>query len=653
MGAPRVPAELPGHPDEVMRPERLAMLPPSRLSASRALVHQMIAQRWQVELRRMDIDGRARGEAVYRVTAGGEVFEFVVFSAEPAPGRRSGRIISEHWDMTGVLVQGRATAGLIDSARREMPRLYRGRAAPGTLLWCRSNRSERAFAHTVRRLAAGRQPDLARLAGIGYLMRNAALEGNGAFGTRSYLSLGAGHPLAAPYQAEMLAAYLIREFAADLAEHLASQLAGEAGRAAVLAPELRRYLGLGNGSGLGLVFFVNNHPLLMDRWLSDRAAALDAAARLPAGPGAPCLGRLGELIGRAIDYHAQDRLSYTAFPAPVSIAAGLRTAVGRLDALAATPAGLAGAGPEPGHPAGRVPGGGGGGEPGLGLGPEPGRGPGRGLDRGLGREADTAPCLGEVLSALAGGIGQPATEVLRALAIELVPGLADRLAAEPGREEVLARDPGMPLSRLRDIVASEYAWALRTDLDAPGARAYTWYRSRLAEEPRRGRRDEVPDGRDWALDLPGDLQLLMADTGPGLGDYSTGDYSTGEYGAGKYGPDGYGAGAGAVGEFLAAHPEHRAAVQRVQGLAGLRYHSPHMNMADEGFLPVQITRLVNAAFHGLDKTVNYRDRAVLGVLFQGAPSRGELAGWHGDWFWPPEPQPQPERQPQPEPGGPR
>lgn len=557
-------AGLLGHPDEVMRPARLAMLPPTRLSASRSLVNTMIAQRWAVELRRLDIDDRARGEAVYRVTAGGHVLEFVVFSADPAPGRRSGRIIATDWDMTGMLVEGRATAAQIESARREMPKLYRGRADRGTLLWCRSNRSERSFGHTVRRLAAGRQPDVGTLAGVGYLMRNVALEGNGAFGTRSYLSLGEGHPLRAPYHAEMLAAYLIREFSVDLAQHLARYASGQA---AVLAPGPRRYLGLGNGSALGLVMYVNNHPMLVDRWLSLRDAALTAACDLTADPDGRFLGRLDGLLGRAIVYHAQDRLTYTGFTRPTVIAGELRLARRRLAAV---------------------------------------------VGRAAAGGATTR--LGDVLGALTRGIDQAAVEVIRSLAIELVPAEADRLAAQARCEEVLPRAPDMPLAQLRAIVAREYAWALRTDLDAHGARAYAWYRSRLAEEPRRGLRQEVTGGHDWALDLPGDLQRLMADTAmPGAGP--------------------------TVGEFLAFHPHHRATVQRVQGLRGRHYHSPHMNMADEGFAPMQITRLVNAAFQGLDKTVNYRDRAVLGVLFQGAPSRDELPGWQGDWCWPAEPPP--------------
>jgi hypothetical protein len=551
-----------GDPNDIMAPDRLAMLPPTRLSASRALVNKMIRERWNVGLRRINLDDKANGEAVYRVTAGGRSFEFVVFSAEPAPGRRSGRIIASGWDMTGALIEGTASAADVAAARRELLKVYAGRAGPGTLIWCRSNRSARGFDHTVRTLAAGRQPDVRTLAPVGYLMRIAALEGNGRFGTRPYCSLEDDHPLRAPYHAQMLAAYLIREFSFDLVHHLASSASS---RAATIAPALRRYLGVGNASGLGLVFFVNNHPMLISHWLSLRGSALQHALATEIRPGSAEISRLAELIDRAVTYHSQDRSAPTAFAAPADIAAGLRLARDQLARCAGRPAGS-----------------------------PPSR-------------------LGDVIEALCRGIGPGAAEVLRSLAIELVPAQADKIAAAGSCAEILQRAPDMLLGELREIINSEYGWALATDLTASGARANIWYRSRDAEEPRRGPRREVAGGYDWTLDVPGDLQRIMRESAGARHDLT-------------------------VGEFCASHPHDRAAIARVQGLHGLPYHSPHVNMAADDFVPAQVIRLVNAAFHGLDRTVNYLDRAVLGLVFQGAPTRGDLdAGWAGDWFWPPEP----------------
>jgi hypothetical protein len=94
-----------------------------------------------------------------------------------------------------------------------------------------------------------------------------------------------------------------------------------------------------------------------------------------------------------------------------------------------------------------------------------------------------------------------------------------------------------------------------------------------------------------------------------------------------------------VARFLLERPELRFIVSRVQTLSGLEYHSPHMNMMGEDLVPSDITRLVNICFHGLDKTRDYMNRALRGVMYQGAPTPHEIAaGADPDWFWPREPQ---------------
>jgi hypothetical protein len=60
--------------------------------------------------------------------------------------------------MTGALVEGVADEVVVETTRRELPKLYAGRSTPGTLVWCRCNRSMRVFDATVDALAEGRQP---------------------------------------------------------------------------------------------------------------------------------------------------------------------------------------------------------------------------------------------------------------------------------------------------------------------------------------------------------------------------------------------------------------------------------------------------------------------------------------------------------------
>lgn len=91
--------------------------------------------------------------------------------------------------------------------------------------------------------------------------------------------------------------------------------------------------------------------------------------------------------------------------------------------------------------------------------------------------------------------------------------------------------------------------------------------------------------------------------------------------------------------FLLAHPEHRAIATRVQALAGTGLHSPHADIMSAAFTPAHITRLLNVGIHGIDKTRDFLDRNLRGVLFHGAPVPEDIAAGSADdlWFYPSEP----------------
>src|SRR3954452_10030952 len=127
---------------EVMSPERLGALQPTRLSASRSLIRKMVSERWTITRAEFALDERARGTARYHVDAGdGQTFEFVLFSFEPSLEERTDRIIGRNWDMMGALLEGSAGPEEIEHTKRELPKLYGGRAAPGTLLlWSAEHR---------------------------------------------------------------------------------------------------------------------------------------------------------------------------------------------------------------------------------------------------------------------------------------------------------------------------------------------------------------------------------------------------------------------------------------------------------------------------------------------------------------------------------
>lgn len=443
---------------EIMTSTALSSLQAGRLSSARSLVNRMLREDWRVERRSLTVEADGSGEAVYRIHAADRVMDFVAFAFPPSSQERTLRIFDLGWDMMGALLDGPATAGDVEHTRNEMPRLYHGRATAHTLTWCRANRSLRVFEHVVEALAAGRQPDTVALARVGYLMRNIGLDGNGTFGTRTFLAYGDDHPLAVPYHAQLLSAYMMRELSADLVEALAAR---RSETAVALDPQVRRFLGVGNSSALGLVLWVGNHPVLVDRWISLREQALAHARGLAAAPGSGVADTLVTLLERAALYQSEDVNEYTCFTPAARIAADLRRI---LDAI-----------------------------------------PGR----AAAAEAEgRVPTVAELVDGVE-GVCDEAAEVVNSVLTELDPAESDRLAAGLTVNETFRRDGSMAAGELRALLTDRYAWALAVDRTAPGAIANTWYKSRSAEEPRCGATAELPEGTvDLTVDIPGMVQHL-------------------------------------------------------------------------------------------------------------------------------------------------
>ncbi len=560
-------ARLMRSPGEMMQPDRLAAIQPSRISASRALMSRAVRQRWQILCKRFDIDEKGNGVAEYRIEIGSWRFSFPVYSFEPSPHGRTGRIIGRSWDMMGALVEGNMSQQDFETTRVELPKLYEGRATPGTLIWCRSNRSGRFFESARQALKAGLQPNVSELAQTCYLMRNTGLDGNGTFGTKSFLAYEGDHPLRWSLAAQMLCAYMMRVFAQDLLQHLARLGSPQAPD---MAKELRRFLGVGNGSALGLMLFVNNHPRLIERWLFVREEAIARAKAVTPDEGGTEIEKLLGLVDKAIRFRAQDRAVYENVTRSDVLAEELqviRAAVARL------------------------------------------------LERWQAGSRFESEPFAELAASLTDRVHAEAMETLHSLLIELVAEEADALVEDLVIDEELTGRPEMPVSRLREILRNDYAWAFRLDLEIAAADRYVWYKSVTAEEPRRGPAAEVgEDVVNLGLDLPRLVVALdqdLAAAEPGL----------------------------STARFLLAHPQHRAIVTRVQALAGTGLHSPHADIMSGAFTPAHITRLLNVGIHGIDKTRDFLDRNLRGVMFHGAPLPEDIASGTADdlWFYPAEP----------------
>ncbi|MGQ3356405.1 MAG: hypothetical protein ACT6XY_01415 [Phreatobacter sp.] len=444
-------------PDSVMTLERLGAAHPTRLSFLRALLRRIEAEGWTYARTAWEIDPEGFGHAVLTVSSPRSTYSLVAFSTPLADEMRTDRVIAEAWDTSYVLYDGVPTAAEVERLRANAPRQEAGRFTERDLVLARANKSVRLFAHVADSLAAGRQPDAALLAGVGYLMRTTAVYGNGKFGIADRDRIAGRPELAGPFRAEMLAVWLIRTFTLDLVEHVAVARGGD--RAVRLDPALRRSLGVGNSTGLGMAPFLVRHPLLVHRWFHARETALARVRAVPVASAkqqADFRAALGAMRSTVARWHTDD-------PVQAPRIAGLAS---DLDALAAA------AGP-----------------------------------------LLTAPAPWDALYRHAeANLSLEGQESVVALILEpngaLVDDLADTMDAD--EDAVFPIDGRMTVGDFRARLHAAYAWVRRFDFADPASEARFWYVSEEKLEPRLGERQaEEGADREQPLAVARDVSRLI------------------------------------------------------------------------------------------------------------------------------------------------
>ncbi|GIK97684.1 MAG: hypothetical protein BroJett029_18930 [Alphaproteobacteria bacterium] len=447
---PAAVAALMRPPDEVMRLARLGAFHQTRLSFARTLVRRMGRERWRFSAPLQDLDADGYGTVVYRIDTPAGPLSFVAFSNPLTPEERTDRVIAERWDTAFALVAGPVDGADIARLREAVPRQEAGRFTAAEIVLSRANRSLRIFEHVVDCLSQGRQPELARLVEIGYLLRTTAVYGNGKFGIADLERVWRHGVFALPYQAEMLTVYLVRQFGFDLVDHIARS---RNPAAASLDAASRRALGVGNATGLGMAPYLVGHPKLLNAWIAARETAL-ARVRAVEALDDGRLRRLGRLFDRAGDFLRQWRTD------DCRQQRRIETLKRELESL----------------------------RPRLGALP-----PRRPWDH-LFRATQTA--------------GAEAQEMVASLLIELYPELVDDLEDRTGADEHEAMQPAMTLASLQALIERHYGWAIAQRYDADAARHFFWYRSAEKDEPRLGARFQEP-GAD--RELPIGIGLLVSE----------------------------------------------------------------------------------------------------------------------------------------------
>ena len=286
----------------VMQLDRLGSLHQSRLSFMRTLVRRMVAENWQISAPVFDLDEQGFGKVVYQIQARYGVFSFVVFSHYLDPECRNDRVIADQWDLTMALCEGTIDSDQLSFLQNNVPKQEAGRVDSRVLVLSRANRSARTFEYVVDELSNGRQPNIDVIAEVGYLYRTTAAYGSGKLGMADWEKVWTKHrDFARPFAAEMFTCYLLRHFSIKQAEFLASKRNPQS--AVEIEEDLKRYIGIGNSTGLGMAPFLINHPLLINQWIEMRETALARVVKQSElGITAGIVDQLAESVSRVIKH---------------------------------------------------------------------------------------------------------------------------------------------------------------------------------------------------------------------------------------------------------------------------------------------------------------------------------------------------------------
>ncbi|WP_231582039.1 hypothetical protein [Puniceibacterium sp. IMCC21224] len=430
-----------------MRLHRMGAAFPTRLSFLRVLLRRLASEGASMHRPVWNIDAKGHGHAVYTIPLGGHDYSLVAVSTELPDDMRTDRVIATAWDTTYVLYDGIPDNCEIARIVATAPHQEAARFTERDLILSRANKSVRLFAYVVESLRSGSQPDPQKIRDVGYLMRTTAVYGNGKFGIADRTLYAHRPGLSGAFAAEMLTVWLIRSFTHELAEHIGGVR---------LAPALKRYLGIGNATGLGMAPFLVTHPMLLNNWMMARETALARVRALPA----VTRDQAAEL--RRLADRAAVHLTHWQMDAPVHQARG--------DTLRAQWSQVRGW-----------------------------------LDQGT----LSAPQPLDLIMTRTEPLSRDVQELTAALLIEpfgpLVDGLSDCMSDPfgPQQEQIDTTDA------LRDTIEAQFDWALACDFDDPAQRHRFWYVSAEKGEPRLGLRDQEPDaGLESPLDIAARVQAL-------------------------------------------------------------------------------------------------------------------------------------------------
>ena len=422
----------------VMDLERLGTLYPYPLSFMRSLLRRVMREQWTITPSVFDLSPDGYGDVIYEVKTPYAIYSYVIFAKDLDPNKRSDRVIAEDWDMTVTLCAGKVDKARLDVLRANVPLQEMGRVDAKCFVLSRANKSVRNYEYVVNNLSKGQQPDLDVMAKVGYLYRTTAVYGSGKFGMANWEKVRDTYiDFARPFAAEMFSCFLIRHFSLAQAEWVAKHRAPKT--AVSMDDAIKRYVGIGNATGLGMAPYLINHPLLIANWIEVRETAL-ARILTHKTPDAESLGDFECYVLKAmqhLDEIATDNAEQNIINAHAR--AEIETCLNWVNTKRTDI-----------------------------------------KDWTVLTDYTSTHCKAET------------QELIHAILTELyaddIYDLEDRLNITERYEMV----PQMKLSELSRQIETNYDWALACEFEDKSSQATFWYRSEEKEEPRLGRRYDEP-----------------------------------------------------------------------------------------------------------------------------------------------------------------
>ncbi len=444
-------------PSQVMRLARLGSFFPTRLSFLRSLLRDLATQQAVPRCTRWEIDAAGYGRAVYTIRLDGRDYSLIAFSHALDDSQRTDRVIAEAWDATFNLFDGVPDEDDLQRLAQNTPQQEAGRFLPSELVLSRANKSVRLFSHVIDRLASGEQPDEQMILDTGYLMRTTAVYGNGKFGIADRARLLGRTTLDGPFRAELLTVWLIRGFTHDLAEHVARARNPE--KFVRLSDKLKRYLGVGNSTGLGMAPFLVSHPVLIHQWITARETALARILAIESTDQA-IIPKMLALMARAQTHLLQWNVEDSRQQARIET---LRTEFDEI------------------------------------------------CER-VNQEWLAKPLPWQRLLQLADGCSLECQELIIALLLEPHGDWIDDLTQQMTSEREVWMSLKQTTDDLQHAINAEFQWALAIDFDDPQQTGQFWYVSEEKLEPRLGDRHNEPGAEmELPLDIARQVQALYRD----------------------------------------------------------------------------------------------------------------------------------------------